>query len=305
LQRDLPIYIISPGRDLFERSSLRDGVKAVTDTGIEDAGEPELAAFRRQYRSSFPYDTEDPVHQYATFAYDAGRILVAALRSDAVAAAAQGDLGQRRDVVREALRKSPPRSDLLMSPGNFVLNNDLFFKPSRRVLERSEWNKVSIDDLREALRTAPAAADSLRAAVTAGFDAFLSYRHGDPDEEFTRGLRRRLLDAGLKVAIDHVDFYPAFTFLEEMERCVRDSRFTIAVISPRYFESGNTQEEAIITQVLGMDDRKRRLIPLILETATMPAWLYSIVGIDFSRIDPDVDPYVRLIAALNDPRGSQ
>jgi ABC-type branched-subunit amino acid transport system substrate-binding protein len=305
LQRDLPIYIISPGRDLFERSSLRDGVKAVTDTGIEDAGEPELAAFRRQYRSSFPYDTEDPVHQYATFAYDAGRILVAALRSDAVAAAAQGDLGQRRDVVREALRKSPPRSDLLMSPGNFVLNNDLFFKPSRRVLERSEWNKVRIVDLREALRTAPAAADSLRAAVTAGFDAFLSYRHGDPDEEFTRGLRRRLLDAGLKVAIDHVDFYPAFTFLEEMERCVRDSRFTIAVISPRYFESGNTQEEAIITQVLGMDDRKRRLIPLILETATMPAWLYSIVGIDFSRIDPDVDPYVRLIAALNDPRGSQ
>jgi ABC-type branched-subunit amino acid transport system substrate-binding protein len=303
-QRGLPIYIISPGRDLFERSSLRAGVKAVTDTGIEDADEPELAAFRRQYRRSFPYDTEDPVYQYATFAYDAGRILVAALRSDAATAAANGDLGQLRDVVRQELRNSRPRSDLLMSSGNFVLNNDLCFKPYRRVLVNSEWKKVSSDDLREAVLTGRTA-DSSWAGGTAGFDAFLSYRHGDPDEEFTRKLHQRLLSAGFKVALDRVDFFPACTFLEEMERCVKNSRFTIAVISRRYFESGNTEEEAIISRVLGMDERKRRLIPLIFETATMPAWLYGIVGIDFSRDDPDFDPYERLISALRDPRGDR
>jgi hypothetical protein len=172
------------------------------------------------------------------------------------------------------------------------------------VLVNSEWKKVSSDDLREAVLTGRTA-DSSWAGGTAGFDAFLSYRHGDPDEEFTRKLHQRLLSAGFKVALDRVDFFPACTFLEEMERCVKNSRFTIAVISRRYFESGNTEEEAIISRVLGMDERKRRLIPLIFETATMPAWLYGIVGIDFSRDDPDFDPYERLISALRDPRGDR
>ena len=138
---------------------------------------------------------------------------------------------------------------------------------------------------------------------TTGFDVFLSYRHGDPDERFTRDLRRRLTDAGFKVAFDRADFFPAFTFLEEMERCVKNSRFTLLVISPRYFDSGNTQEEAIITQVLGMDERRRRLIPLTFEAAPLPLWLHAVVGIDFSREDPDVDPYERLVAALRDTRG--
>lgn len=306
-RRDLPIYIISPGRDLFERSSLRDGVKAVTDTAIEDTDDPDVAEFRTLYRRSFPLDTEDPVAQYGTFAYDAGRILVAALRRAITRATDDTDLEPAaqdiervvalREAVREELRNSPPRPDLLMSPGNFVLNNDLFLKPSRRVLERGSWNKVTSDDLREAA-VVVSDAPLPREAVTAAFDAFLSYRHGNPDEEFTRDLRRRLQEAGFKVAFDRTDFFPACTFLEEMERCVKNSRYTVVVISPRYFDSGNTQEEAIITQVLAMDERRQRVIPLIFETADLPTWLYSIVGIDFSRTDPDIDPYERLITAL-------
>lgn len=299
----LPIYCISPGRDLFERSSLTDGVKAVIDTVFEDGGDGDLTAFRSLYRQAYPYDTEDPVDQYATFAYDAGRILLAALRSPAVAEAAQGDLTQLRDLVREALRTSPPRSDLLMSSGNFVLNNDLFFKPSRRVLRGSEWKPVTSDELRVVLEAGqPPQVVRADDPAAASFDVFLSYRHGDPDEPWTRELRRRLVDAGFKVAFDAVDFFPACTFLEEMERCVKSSRFTVAVISPRYFDSGNTQEEAIITQVLAMDERKRRLIPLIYQTAEMPTWLFGIVGINFEREDPDIDPFDKLVAALRDPR---
>ena len=137
------------------------------------------------------------------------------------------------------------------------------------------------------------------------YAAFISYRHVEPDEQFTRDLRRRLRDAGFTVAFDRTDFFPACTFLEEIERCVKDSRFTLLVISPRYLDSGNTQEEAIITQVLGMSERRRRLIPLILEMATLPVWLHAVVGIDFSRADPDVDPYDRLVAALRDARARQ
>jgi hypothetical protein len=140
--------------------------------------------------------------------------------------------------------------------------------------------------------------------VSSGFDAFLSYRHGDPDETFTQELHRRLTAAGFKVALDRTDFFPACTFLEEMERCIKQSRYTLLVISPRYFASGNTQEEAIIAQVLAMDQRRPRLIPCTFEGVDdLPAWLFSIVGIDFTRTDPD--PYDRLITALRDTQGSQ
>ena len=70
---------------------------------------------------------------------------------------------------------------------------------------------------------------------------------------------------GYRVAIDERDFLANASFLLEMERCIRESRFTVAVISPRYLESGNALEEAIISKVLDMGDRKRRLIPLVIE----------------------------------------
>src|SRR5579871_2588321 len=97
------------------------------------------------------------------------------------------------------------------------------------------------------------------------YDAFISYRHGGEDEEFARILLGDLETAGYKIAIDKRDFAPNLPFLDEMERCVKESRYTLAVISPRYFESGNTTQESVIRVVLDMNDREHRLIPLIIE----------------------------------------
>jgi hypothetical protein len=99
------------------------------------------------------------------------------------------------------------------------------------------------------------------------------------------------------VAIDERDFPANASFLEEMERCVRESRATVAVISPRYLESGNCQEEAIICKVLDMGDRKRRLIPLVIEPVSLPAWLYGIVGIDCTKANPLVDLFDKPVHA--------
>ncbi|MBM4037778.1 MAG: TIR domain-containing protein [Planctomycetes bacterium] len=63
---------------------------------------------------------------------------------------------------------------------------------------------------------------------------------------------------------------------------MRESEYTLAVLSSRYLESGNTQEEAIVCKALDMAERKRRLVPLIIKKVERPAWLYSIVGIDFT-----------------------
>ena len=49
-------------------------------------------------------------------------------------------------------------------------------------------------------------------ATSYPYDVFLSYRHGEPDEDFTRNLLRDLGAAGFKVVIDQRDFHPPATF---------------------------------------------------------------------------------------------
>jgi DNA-binding winged helix-turn-helix (wHTH) protein len=140
--------------------------------------------------------------------------------------------------------------------------------------------------------------------TTTRYDVFLSYRHDGVDANVAAQLVDALEADGYRVAIDERDFPANASFLQEMERCVRESRFTVAVISSRYLESGNCQEEAIICKVLDMGDRKRRLIPLVIEPVSMPAWLYGIVGIDCTKRDPLVDPFDKLKATLGAPLAS-
>ena len=144
-------------------------------------------------------------------------------------------------------------------------------------------------------------APQARSEVPIQYDAFVSYRHDGVDKTFATELVSALEADGYRVAIDERDFPANASFLEEMERCIRQSRFTVAVISSRYLDSGNCQEEAIICKVLDLNDRKRRLIPLVIEPVSMPAWLYGIVGIDLTRRDPLVDPFVKLKATLGAP----
>lgn len=133
------------------------------------------------------------------------------------------------------------------------------------------------------------------------YDAFISYRRQEPDKGFARWLLKELKAAGYRVAFDEVDFSPRATFLNEMERCCHESRLVLAVISPRYFESGNTDMEATITTVQGMSDRNNRFIPLIYEDVQRPIWMYSLVGVNFTDEDPLVPPLDRLKAAMGEP----
>ena len=145
------------------------------------------------------------------------------------------------------------------------------------------------------------AAPPRAADATLRYDVFVSYRHHEIDTAVARQLVETLEADGYRVAIDQRDFLANASFLTEMERCIRESRFTVAVISSRYLESGNTEEEAIISKVLDMADRRRRLIPLVVEPVSMPAWLYGIVGIDLSKRDPLVDPIEKLKSTLGTP----
>lgn len=130
------------------------------------------------------------------------------------------------------------------------------------------------------------------------YDVFLSYRHGPPDATVARELAEMLEQLGYAVAIDGRDFAPNAHFLTEMERCIRESRFTLALLSRRYLHSGPCEEESLICRVLDFGDRQRRLIPVYLEPVTTPAWLHGLVGIELHDTTALVEPVERLVAAL-------
>jgi hypothetical protein len=134
------------------------------------------------------------------------------------------------------------------------------------------------------------------------YDVFISYRHGEQDEHAAHQLLQSLEADGYSVAIDARDFAANASFLQEMERCIRESRYTIAIVSARYLESGHCEEEAIVCKVLDMGQRQRRLIPFIIQRVPMPAWLFGIVGIDCTAADPLVDPIEKLKATLGPPQ---
>ena len=148
---------------------------------------------------------------------------------------------------------------------------------------------------------APAGAIAAREPVATRYDVFISYRHGGADADVARQVLDALETDGYKVAIDERDFVANASFLLEIERCIRESRYTVAIVSARYLESGNCEEEAIVTKVLDMSERRRRLIPFIIQPVEMPAWLFNLVGIDCTKRDSLVDPIDRLKATLGKP----
>jgi hypothetical protein len=146
-------------------------------------------------------------------------------------------------------------------------------------------------------RTAAARPPAPALARHSAYDAFLSYRHTEPDRSHASTLLEALESQGLRVAIDFRDFAPNQHFLSEMERCIKESRFVLCVVTPQYIDSGQCAEEAIICKTLDMADRTKRLVPLIFDRVELPVWLYGLVGIDFSQA-ANIDPLEHLLTLL-------
>jgi hypothetical protein len=174
------------------------------------------------------------------------------------------------------------------------LLNQLYSKNLIRIEVLVKRQDIIIGELLETVRETEAAI-----ASNYIYDAFISYRQQEPDKGFARRLLKELEYDGYKIAIDERDFRSEAAFLNEMERCIKESRFTLCIVSPRYLKSGNCVEEAVICKVLDMSERIRRLLPLTIEKVETPIW---IVGIDFTASDPLVAPLDKLKSDLGSPR---
>jgi hypothetical protein len=139
--------------------------------------------------------------------------------------------------------------------------------------------------------------------VPGTYDVFVSYRHTEPDESWVRTVLVPAFDArGLAVCVDYRSFELGATIIESMAAAVQYSRYTVAVMSPQFFDSGFTTLERVMAQHLGLAERNRRLIGLLLRECVMPLELRPFIRLDVSQVSSSAAPELeRLCGTLRTP----
>ena len=98
------------------------------------------------------------------------------------------------------------------------------------------------------------------------YDVFVSYRRAEPDLGWVHSrLVPRLRADGLLVCLDDECFRLGAPLILEMERAVQSSRYTLAVLTPRYLLSNFTQLETVLAEHLGLERTERRLLAVMRE----------------------------------------
>ncbi len=132
------------------------------------------------------------------------------------------------------------------------------------------------------------------------FDVFVSYRQRDPDQTWVRTVLIPALDrAGMDVCVDYRSFELGRSIIESMAWAVDQSRYTVVVMSPAYFDSGFTTLERIMAQHLGLEEGRRRLIGLMLDEVEPPTELRPFLWLDVTHVaDADAPELARLVDTL-------
>jgi ABC-type branched-subunit amino acid transport system substrate-binding protein len=143
LNKNLGIYLISPAKSMYTSSNL-DGVRAVTDSIIENIDDLQLINFRVKYSAQYPSASPDAaIDQNATFGYDAANIVIAALRRVATKAdpTALQSVEESRKLIQSEIKNTVGSRRGLISDGGFTENYELNFRPQRQILKAGTWVK--------------------------------------------------------------------------------------------------------------------------------------------------------------------
>jgi hypothetical protein len=131
------------------------------------------------------------------------------------------------------------------------------------------------------------------------YDVFVSYRRAEPDRGWVRGrLVPRLRAYGLLVCIDDDSFRLGAPLLLEIERAVQASRYTLAVLTPRYLASNFTELENVLAEHLGLERTERRLAVVMRERTRPRLSMRARLSLDMTDDDEFEAAAVRLCAQL-------
>jgi hypothetical protein len=101
------------------------------------------------------------------------------------------------------------------------------------------------------------------------YGVFISYSHVDLPWVRDK-LLSQLEQRGFDVCIDFRDFVGGASSVEEMERCVVNSKRVVLVLSPAYVASEWARFENIMAQTLDPAAVERKIVPVLREQCDVP-----------------------------------
>jgi hypothetical protein len=103
--------------------------------------------------------------------------------------------------------------------------------------------------------------------------------------------------ANLKTLFDE-RFLPGSVLLDEIERAVDGSRYTLVVLTPAWIQSQWNEFEGSLVATADPAGRQRKLIPLVLEKCPLPRRIARLVCADFTSPASRKEEMARLVRAL-------
>ncbi|HEY1349055.1 MAG TPA: toll/interleukin-1 receptor domain-containing protein [Ktedonobacteraceae bacterium] len=138
------------------------------------------------------------------------------------------------------------------------------------------------------------------------YNVFISYRQQDPDKTWVRRTLVPELEAsGLRVCLDDQNFQIGASLLEEIERAIEQSYYTLAILSPAYLQSDFARLENALAQHLGLEKKQRRLLVVMREACTPPLRMRAHLGLDMTDDTEFKTNLARLVYELQMPPDNQ
>jgi len=252
-------------------------------------------------------DLGDPrlAESVAPLAKGRGRAVLAASRASDYAYSMPG---QRYSVLTgcliDGLRGAAP------GVGGVIRICDLFTYVQQRVadapMEQHPVFKAELEEnypIAQLRGGAPAAVTIPPPPGDEPYDAYLSYCEDDPDDRaWVAGVVVPFLEGlGIKLCLESRDFRLGASRVEEIDRVVGESRYTIAVITPAYLASAFDAYESVLAAHVAIESRAPRLIPLIRRRCPLALHTRMTAALDVS-LDAEVPAALqRLAIALRQP----
>ncbi len=139
------------------------------------------------------------------------------------------------------------------------------------------------------------------------YDVFVSYCQSDPDDRaWVTGTLVPCLEAvGLKLCLENRDFQFGRPKLDEIDRAVTTSRYTLAVFTPAYLASAWADYQSVLAAQLAAESGEPRFVPLLRRPCQLALHDRMTEALDVSR-DPEVPAALqRLALALRQPPRSR
>lgn len=114
------------------------------------------------------------------------------------------------------------------------------------------------------------------------YDAFLSYAEADA-EWVTNVVVPRLEELKIKLCLEERDFALGGVLIDEMERAVTTSRYTVCVLSPEYLESTFPRFQSDLGRFEAEESRTNCYIPLVRKPCKQPMSIRMLARLDVSK----------------------